>query len=124
MIENLAAGYYLIKDKDGSLEGEGDTATGYIVQVLGNVPMEPKDSEIPTVEKKVWEDSKTGSNSGFGDAYYEAADHSIGDVIPFKLIGSIPDMSGYETYAYTFTTPNLPASPLQRILLLCIWSTT
>ncbi len=102
VIENLAAGYYLIKDKEGSLEGEGDTATGYIVQVLGNVSMEPKDSEIPTVEKKVWEDSKTGSNSGFGDAYYEAADHSIGDVIPFKLIGSIPDMSGYETYAYTF----------------------
>ena len=102
VIENLAAGYYLIKDKDSSLEGEGDTATGYIVQVLGNVSMEPKDSEIPTVEKKVWEDSKTGSNSGFGDGYYEAADHSIGDVIPFKLIGSIPDMSGYETYAYTF----------------------
>ncbi|HJB97797.1 MAG TPA: hypothetical protein H9710_04370 [Candidatus Acutalibacter pullicola] len=86
VIENLAAGYYLIKDKDGSLEGEGDTATGYIVQVLGNVSMEPKDSEIPTVEKKVWEDSKTGSNSGFGDGYYEAADHSIGDVIPFTTL--------------------------------------
>ena len=68
VIENLAAGYYLIKDKDGSLEGEGDTATGYIVQ------------------KKVWEDSKTGSNSGFGDGYYEAADHSIGDVIPFTTL--------------------------------------
>lgn len=48
--------------------------------------MEPKDSEIPTVEKKVWEDSKTGSSSGFGDGYYEAADHSIGDVIPFTTL--------------------------------------
>ena len=31
VINNLAAGYYLVKDQDGSLEGDADTATKYIV---------------------------------------------------------------------------------------------
>ena len=59
LLINLAAGYYLVKDQDGSLEGDADTATGYIVQVLGNVTMEPKDSDIPTVEKKVADEEYT-----------------------------------------------------------------
>ncbi|MBS5724460.1 MAG: isopeptide-forming domain-containing fimbrial protein, partial [Clostridiales bacterium] len=78
------------------------TYTDYIVQVLGNVTMEPKDTDIPTIEKKVWEDDDADNSSGFGNGYYEAADHTIGDVIPFKLIGSIPDMTDYDTYTYTF----------------------
>ena len=47
IIQGLPAGYYLVKDMDGSLQGEADTATDYIVQVLGNVTMDPKDSDIP-----------------------------------------------------------------------------
>ena len=31
------------------------------------------------------------------------ADWDIGDSVPFKLIGSIPDMSAYDTYEYIFT---------------------
>lgn len=34
VINNLAAGYYLVKDQDGSLQGDADSATEYIVQVL------------------------------------------------------------------------------------------
>ena len=33
-IGGLESGYYLVKDQDGSLEGDGDAATEYIVQVL------------------------------------------------------------------------------------------
>ena len=52
VIRNLDAGYYLVKDQDGSLEGDADSATEYIVQVLGNVTMDPKDSDIPLWRKK------------------------------------------------------------------------
>lgn len=103
VIDGLPAGYYLVKDQDRSLEGDADTATEYIVQVLGNVTMEPKDSDIPTVEKKVVERGKYNQDGGYGMYYNDVADWNIGDRVPFKLIGSIPDMTAYETYEYTFT---------------------
>ena len=103
VIANLPAGYYLVKDQDGSLQGEEDTATEYIVQVLGNVTMEPKDSDIPTVEKKVVERGKYNQDGGYGMYYNDVADWNIGDRVPFKLIGSIPDMTAYDTYQYIFT---------------------
>lgn len=102
VINGLPAGYYLVKDQDDSLEGDADTATEYIVQVLGNVTMEPKDSDIPTVEKKVSEEDYH-QDDGYGTTYNDVADWDIGDSVPFKLIGSIPDMSAYDTYDYIFT---------------------
>ena len=100
-IANLDAGYYLVKDQDESLNGAAATATEYIVQVLGNVAMEPKDSDVPTVEKKVSEEDFRQDN-GYGYGYNDVADWDIGDSVPFKLIGSITDMSAYETYEYIF----------------------
>lgn len=108
VINNLPAGYYLVKD---SLQA-GDNQTGqvlsdYIVQVLGNVTMEPKDSDIPTLEKKVAEQGKGDEgkydlDGGYGTHYNDVADWNIGDRVPFKLIGSIPDMDAYDTYQYIF----------------------
>ena len=91
-----------MKDQDGSLEGDADTATEYIVQVLGHVQMAPKSSDIPTVEKKVSEEDYH-EDDGYGAGYNDVADWDIGDSVPFKLIGSIPDMSAYNTYEYIFT---------------------
>lgn len=105
-IGGLESGYYLVKDQDGSLEGDGDAATEYIVQVLGNVAMEPKDSDIPTVEKKVYDREYAQNNAEddeYGVGYNDVSDWRIGDSVPFKLIGSIPDMSAYDTYEYIFT---------------------
>lgn len=107
VIEGLPAGYYLVKDKDDTLDGTADTATDYIVQVLGNVAMEPKDSGIPTLEKKVAEQGKGDEgkydlDGGYGTHYNDVADWNIGDRVPFKLIGSIPDMDAYDTYQYIF----------------------
>lgn len=100
-IANLDAGYYLVKDQDESLNGAAATATEYIVQVLGNVNMAPKDSDVPTVEKKVSEEDYHQDN-GYGTTYNDVADWDIGDSVPFKLIGSIPDMTAYDTYEYIF----------------------
>lgn len=101
--ENVPAGYYLIKDKDDSYDNKHDAYTQFIVEVAGNVSFQPK-TDYPTVEKKVQENSKTNDTTGdYGEKYNDVADYSIGDAVPFKLIGSVPDMSQYSTsYKYTF----------------------
>ena len=100
--ENVPAGYYLIKDKDDSYDNKHDAYTQFIVEVAGNVNFRPK-TDYPTVEKKVQENSKTNGTTGdYGEKYNDVADYSIGDAVPFKLIGSVPDMSQYSTYKYTF----------------------
>lgn len=101
--ENVPAGYYLIKDKDDSYDNKHDAYTQFIVEVAGKVSFQPK-TDYPTVEKKVKENSKeTGTTGDYGEKYNDVADYSIGDAVPFKLIGSVPDMSQYSTsYKYTF----------------------
>lgn len=100
--ENVPAGYYLIKDTDNSYDNQHDAYTQFIVEVAGKVSFQPK-TDYPTVEKKVQENSKTNGTTGdYGGKYNDVADYSIGDAVPFKLIGSIPDMSQYSTYKYTF----------------------
>lgn len=105
IIEGLPAGYYLVKDKDGSLQGEADTATDYIVQVLGNVTMDPKDSDIPTVLKKVYDEefAVNDEEGTYGTGYNDVADWDIGDRVPFKLIAAVPqNIDSYEEYTFIF----------------------
>lgn len=99
----VPAGYYLIKDADNSYDDQHDAYTQFIVEVAGNVNFKPK-TDYPTVEKKVKENSKeTGTTGDYGEKYNDVADYGIGDAVPFKLIGSVPDMSQYSTsYKYTF----------------------
>ena len=98
----VPAGYYLIKDVDNALEDQDNEAyTLYIVEVVGDVTITPK-SEVPSVEKKVFEYSYHETNGGYGNGYNDVADWNIGDSIPFKLIGTVPDMSAYDTYTYVF----------------------
>ena len=123
VIEGLPAGYYLVKD---SLQ-EDDNQTGqvlsdYIVQVLGNVTMDPKDSDIPTLEKKVAEEGKGNEgkynqDGGYGTYYNDVADWNIGDSVPFKLIASMPDaaeIAAYDTYSYTFHDTLDPGLTLEQ----------
>ena len=50
VISGLAAGYYLVKDKDSSLAGGSDAYTEYIVKVVSDATATPK-SDVPEVEK-------------------------------------------------------------------------
>ena len=105
VIEGLPAGYYLVKDKDDTLDGTADTATDYIVQVLGNVAMEPKDSGIPTVLKKVYDEefAVNDEEGTYGTGYNDVADWDIGDRVPFKLIAAVPqNIDSYEEYTFIF----------------------
>ena len=116
VIEGLPAGYYLVKD---SLQAEdnqtGQVLSDYIVQVLGNVTMDPKDSDIPTLEKKVAERSKYQENGGYGMYYNDVADWNIGDSVPFKLIASIPNnIESYDEYKFVFHDTLSNAFTLER----------
>lgn len=65
--------------------------------------MEPKDSGIPTLEKKVAERSKYQKDEGYGRYYNDVADWNIGDSVPFKLIASIPNnIESYDEYKFVF----------------------
>ena len=100
VISGLAAGYYLVKDKDGSLTGDNDSYTEYIIQVVGNVTATPK-SDVPEVQKKVKDinDSTDTTKTGWQDS----ADYDIGDSIPFQLKATLSDnVSSYTTYKVVF----------------------
>lgn len=103
-LNDVPAGYYLIKDIDGSLKDQDDAYTKYIVEIVDDIRITPK-SDKPSVEKKVYENVKyhgNNDNQSYGLGYNDTADYTIGDSVPFELIGTVPDMSQYKTYKYTF----------------------
>lgn len=86
----LDGGYYLVVDTTENV-ADGSAYNAALLQVVGDVNI-PVKTDAPTVEKKVLE----------GNTYQDAADYNIGDAVPFRLIGSVPDMSRYDTYKYIF----------------------
>ena len=95
----VVGGYYLIKDKDGSLSGS-EPYTTYLVSVVGNVTIKPKSNDVPEFDKKLKDtNDSTGDISGWQDS----ADYDIGDYIPFRLQGTVPaDFNSYTNYYYAF----------------------
>lgn len=95
---SAAAGYYLIKDKDNTVSGT-DTYTTYIVQVVGNVTISPK-GNVPSFVKKV---KDTNDTTGATSDWQDSADYDIGDVVPFKLEGTVAsNYADYTTYYFAF----------------------
>ena len=92
----LADGYYLVVDTTTDV-GEGGAYNTALLQVVGNININVK-TDAPTFEKKVQEDDKYNQDGGYGQGYNDVADYNIGDAVPFKLIGTVPDMSRYDTY--------------------------
>lgn len=100
VISGLAAGYYLVKDQDGSLTGDNDSYTEYIIKVVSNTTASPK-SGAPTVEKKV-KDINDSTDDAMTD-WQDSADHDIGDSVPFQLKATLADnVSSYTTYKVVF----------------------
>lgn len=95
----VVGGYYLIKDKDGSVPSS-ETYTPYIVSVVGNVTIEPKSNEVPKFTKKL---KDTNDTTGVITGWQDSADYDIGDKIPFRLQGTVSkDYDSYKTYYYAF----------------------
>lgn len=99
---SVPAGYYLIKDKDASLDGKDDAYTVYIATIVRDTVINRK-ADKPTVEKKVKDkNDSTGDESGWQDS----ADADFGDLVDFQLTATLPtdqtQFDNYKTYALTF----------------------
>ena len=96
---NAEPGYYLIKDKDGTVSGI-DAYTLYIVKVLDqDVTIKPK-SEVPSFEKKI---KDTNDTTDVTSDWQDSADYDIGDQVPFKLEGTVAsNYADYKTYYFAF----------------------
>ena len=95
----LAAGYYVFKDV--TTVEQGDALSLHLTKVVGPTTLRAK-KNVPEVEKKVKENVKATTETAYGTQYNDTADYNIGDMVPFHLIGSVPDMSNYDTYKYIF----------------------
>ena len=104
VISGLSAGYYLVKDKDGSLEGTNASYTSYILEVVKNVNVTAK-AAMPTVDKQV-KDEVGDAESGATDGWADTADHAINESFQFKLTATLPadaNFDAYTTYQVKFT---------------------
>ena len=91
----VAPGYYLFKDTTATAENEV-----YITEVVGNVLIKAKNSNVPGFEKKL---KDTNDTEGTTTDWQDVADHDIGDEIPFKLEGTVPDdYVEYDSYYFAF----------------------
>ena len=92
MSVEVAPGYYLIKDQDGSVEG-WDAYTTYIVEIVGNVTIAPK-SSVPEVDKVILDYDKE----------VKVNEAAIGEDVNYKITGTLPaNLSDYKEYYYKFT---------------------
>ena len=113
--DNVAAGYYFIKDADNSVVSTNtDFYTDFILEVVGSAVADVK-GEVPTSDKKVGDDHIT-TDSGNNitvklspeqganlSGYAQVADYNIGDAVPFRLHGTVSSNIGdYLYYQYQF----------------------
>ena len=95
-------GYYFIQDADEHEDTEYTAVTRYILEVVEDVDITAK-SDVPSVTKDV-DDENDSSDSEDSVEWKKTADYDIGDVIPYKLVGTLPtNFNEYEWYSYKFT---------------------
>ena len=81
-------GYYLIKDKDGTLANGEGAYTEFMLKIVNNVDVTAK-ADAPSLDKVINVGSGVNANTA-----------SIGDSVPFKITSTVPDMTGYQNYFF------------------------
>ena len=89
-ITGLSAGYYFVKDSDKIAEGE--IATKFLVEVVGNANVTVK-ADAPTIEKKIVENGTTVNGTSA----------NVGDKVTFQLTANVPDMASFDKYTFTIS---------------------
>lgn len=101
---SVQQGYYLF-----DLENVGDsnhrTKSRYMVNTVGSngAAVTLKNGTV-TLEKKVKDNGDADAPTGQGaNDWNDSADYAVGDTVPFKLTGTLPEQyDAYETYYYEF----------------------
>lgn len=86
-IDELSAGYYFVKDT-GTIN-DGEIATKFLVEVVGNANVTVK-AQAPEFEKKVVNGSADKGTSV-----------NVGDTVTFQLTAKVPDMASFDDYTFT-----------------------
>ena len=97
----VAEGYYLIKDKDGTLANTNEQYTLYLISVLNkDITITPK-TGTTTSEKKL---DDVNDSTGAAENLQDSADYDIGDYVPFHLTAHMAqNVNAYKKYHLTFT---------------------
>ena len=103
---DLAHGYWLFVTSDLD-PTKPNTGTSPIFVVVGDAAVNVAEkTSVPTVEKKVLDDSKVtgGAITGEDEANWkDAADSQIGQAVNYRLTGTIADnYDSYDSYSYKF----------------------
>lgn len=102
------SGYYLfVTDGDSLGPNKKNTGTSPIFAVVGGSAVTVcEKSNIPTVEKKILDDSKVTGGAITGEAeanWKDAADSQIDQEVNYRLTGTIADnYDSYDSYSYKF----------------------
>ena len=101
-------GYYFIEDKANTLPTDtddkethkADSATRYILQVVGDVNVAAKSGTVES--KKKVQDINDSTETALS-ALADSADYDIGDTIPYTLTMKLPaNYADYKTYTVSF----------------------
>ena len=88
-LDNLAAGYYLVKDEADITQDTPRTLN--MLKVAGTVTIDTKEDK-PTLTKKI-----TASNQTLDGVANTA---SFGDIVDYQIKSKVPKMNGYEKYFF------------------------
>lgn len=96
-IENLAPGYYLVRDADNSPTTPDNppagTKTKFMLEVVADVTAVAKDDTIPVDKDITNVDGTQPGNPDYADA-------AIGDVVTFDIETTVPQMDGYNYFKF------------------------
>ncbi len=96
-ISNLDDGYYFVTE--ASFSGTVDNSyTKYMLQVVDDVTVNAK-TDKPAIALKVLENN----DSVYKDTWNDAADYSITNSVPYRIVSIVPDMTYFDTYYYQIT---------------------
>lgn len=96
-ITALDDGYYFVTE--ASFGGTVDNAyTKYILQVVDDVTVTAK-TDKPAIALKVLENN----DATYQNTWNDAADYSVSNAVPYRIVSIVPDMTYFDTYYYQIT---------------------
>lgn len=97
-------GWYLFVTSTGSVDATSDSRSGtspIFAVVGGDDVVVTEKASVPTVDKQVKDDSRTGDGE---DDWGMAADANAGQDVRYRIIGTVADnIHSYDSYYYKFT---------------------
>jgi len=92
--DNIDQGYWIIADVTNLTGNEANSLVMVDTKGQDALEINPK-TGLPTVEKKVKDIEDSEDDGILDNPWHDSADHDFGDVVPFKLTGTLPDNAQY-----------------------------